>query len=75
MKILDSKALGKLNRQLDREFQEGMAEIEKMLRELLVVCLDRAHRRLRREQIDLPRYYREVEAIACLADRLNHGAE
>lgn len=67
--------LGKINAQLNREVEEGLADCERLLREYLIMCLNRINRRLIRGQISLPDYYRETQLLACCAERLNDGDE
>lgn len=63
--------LRRINAQLDREIEKGLAETERLLRELLVVCLDKTHRRLIRGQIGLSQYYKNTQMLVCCAQRLN----
>lgn len=68
-------ALRRINRKLDYEIERGLAENERLLRELLVICLNKTHSRLVRGQIDLGRYYADTQALACMAERLNNSGE
>lgn len=67
--------LTRVNAQLDRQIEKGLAENKRLLEELLIICLDKTHRRLIRGQIDLNRYYKDTQVLACCGQRLNDGDE
>jgi hypothetical protein len=67
--------LKRIDAHLDREIQLGMMQAGKMLEEMLVMLLDRAHRRLVKGRISLPQYYKDAQMLMCCAQRLKDGDE
>lgn len=61
-------------RRLDRENEELLAEVEKLLKDYLIAMLDLTHRRLVDGKIGLTEYYSDTQMLANCAERINQNS-